>query len=209
MGYWVKSVRNIPTHFDWYFFLVGDYRNHSFINDFFRDDFMIIADRIHENTALIAQNSHLERDLQNSLKDAENGKLGWMISKMEEKSPGLLVINKHPSLLNNLNEIMYKARKSMPSDWSEPQKNKYLTDIYNKNFRNAGLQKDTSIIYVPFTNIENAYSSQNELMADLIAFSKGANKELVRKTSKGELICRRLSASLSLNLGIVAIDFEL
>ena len=83
MGYWVSKLKNIPTHFDWYFFLVGDFRNHSMINDLFRDDFSILADRIGEDSAIIAQNSKIEYDLQMALKDIQGGALGEMIKNLE------------------------------------------------------------------------------------------------------------------------------
>ena len=104
--------------------------------------------------------------------------------------------------------MMAQAMQTMPSDWSELQKQDYLTGFYNKNFCHAELQKDTKIIYIPFTSIEKAYTSTNLLMADLVAFSKGNNNDLVKNTSKCGFLQKKISTSIGLNLGIVAINFN-
>ena len=48
------QLESLPNIFDWYFFLVGDYRNHSLINNVFKDDFTIIAERLGGNAAIIS-----------------------------------------------------------------------------------------------------------------------------------------------------------
>ena len=55
MGYWISKLESLPNIFDWDFFLVGDYRNHSLINNVFKDDFTIIAERLGGNAAIISQ----------------------------------------------------------------------------------------------------------------------------------------------------------
>lgn len=209
MGYWVSKLKNIPTHFDWYFFLVGDFRNHSMINDLFRDDFSILADRIGEDSAIIAQNSKIEYDLQMALKDIQGGALGEMIKNLEHRSPGLLIINRHPSKLTRFDRMYKQAKESMPADWSEEKKTEFLMEYYYRNRKNDELDDDAVILYIPFSRIEEAYSSTNSLIADLVAFSKGNDNEFIRKTSKTGIIQKRISTSISLNLGIVAINFEI
>ena len=209
MGYWVSKLKSIPTHFNWYFFLVGDYRNHSLINDLFRDDFLVLSDRIGEDSAIIAQNSSLEADLQDALKDIKGGTLGHMINELEQRSPGLLVINKHPSMLSRYNRMYKEAKASMPKEWSKEQKTKYLGDYYNHNRNNDELDDDAVILYIPFTSIEKAYTSTNALITDLVAFTKGIDNTFIKKTSKRGLIQKKISTSISLNIGIVAINFEI
>lgn len=180
MGYLVSKLENIPARFDWYFFLVGDYRTHSQINNFFRDDFAILADRLGEKSALVAQNAALQCDLQESLLKIENHGLGKMLNALEKKYPGLLMMNKHPKSLNFSGEIHNSSK----------------------------LSKDTKIIYVPFANIEKAYDSTATLLADLVAFSHGENTDFIKKTSKGKSILKKVSTSFSVNLGIIAINFD-
>lgn len=208
MGYWVSKLKNIPTSFDWYFFLVGDYRNHSFINDLFRDDFAVVSDRIGDKSAIIAQNNMLEEDLQRALKDIKNGKLGKMIRELEERSPGLLVMNKHPSMLTPAKRIYEKVKSEMPNDWSDLQKTNYLNHFLGER-QNNELEKDSVLFYIPFTTLENVYSSTNLLISDLVEFSKGINNNLIKKTSRIGTIQHNISTSISLNLGLVAINFEI
>ena len=208
MGYWVRKLKYIPTTFDWYLFLVGDYRNHSIVNDFFRNDFFVIADRIGENAGLIAQNRELETELQDSLKCVERGKLGKMIKKLEKGTPGLLIINKHPKFLNPDNRMTEIGIVSIPDDLDESKREQFLMEYYNENRAKYTLSKDTFILYIPFTRIEEAYNNQNELMEDLVSFCCGCNKEFIKKTSKKGKIMRNISASIGLNLGVVAINFD-
>ena len=42
MGYWISKLESLPNIFDWYLFLVGDYRNRGLVNDVFKNDFSII-----------------------------------------------------------------------------------------------------------------------------------------------------------------------
>ena len=46
MGYWISKLESLPNIFDWYFFLVGDYRNRGLVNDVFKNDFSIIDERL-------------------------------------------------------------------------------------------------------------------------------------------------------------------
>ena len=112
MGYWISKLESLPNIFNWYFFLVGDYRNHNLINDVFRDDFCIIAERIGSNAAIISQNYLLENDLQKSLKNVERGKLGDFLKNLETRNPGLLILDRHPHDLSDT--IISKKQRNAP-----------------------------------------------------------------------------------------------
>lgn len=210
MGYWISKLQHLPTNFEWYFFLIGDYRSKSFVNDLFRDDFQIIADRLDEQSAIIARNRSIEDSLQQSLKDVERGKLGRMLHDLEDNSPGLLILNKHPHKLYHFNEFMENARNSIPLGLNDRETRDYLVSIYNKSrCEHDNLTGDDIIVYIPFETLEKAYESTNSLLVDLVAFSKGKNKDLLHKTSKLGIIKNHIDTSVSLNLGIIAINIDL
>ena len=114
MGYLVSKLENIPARFDWYFFLVGDYRTHSQINNFFRDDFAILADRLGEKSALVAQNAALECDLQESLLKIENHGLGKMLNALEKKYPGLLIAGTLNGYYTNEGQVVAAINDARP-----------------------------------------------------------------------------------------------
>ena len=114
MGYWISKLESLPNIFDWYFFLVGDYRNRGLVNDVFKNDFSIIAERLDGNAAIISENHLLERDLQDSLKDFERGKLGVFLSDLEKRNPGLLILNKHPNDLYHFNMSKSEPEEDVP-----------------------------------------------------------------------------------------------
>ena len=209
MGYWISKLKNLPTTLNWYFFLVGEYRNHSMINDFFRDDFCVLAEHMDEDSALIAKNRFLEDDLQSALKDINHGELGEMMAGLERGTPGLFITNKHPRLLNTFNVIYEEAKRSMPATWSEKEKSSYMIDFYNKNHGKCELAKDAQIVYIPFTILEKAYDNTSDLLFDIADFCKGINDNLIKKTSRLGTLADRISTSFSLNLGIVAINFDI
>ena len=155
MGYWISKLESLPNIFDWYFFLVGDYRNNSLINNVFKDDFSIIAERLGRNAAIISQNNLLERDLQYSLKSSEKGELGAFFKDLEERKPGLLILNKHPRDLCHLDLLRTGTREDAPV-----------------------------IIYIPFEILEIAYTSGNVLIADIVAFAKDQHDNLIKSVSK-------------------------
>lgn len=211
MGYWISKLTSLPSTFSWYLFLIGDYRNHNIINDFFRDDFCIISERIGEDAAIIAQSSSLEMDLQNSLKDVEGGKLGHMFSDLEQEAPGLLILNKHPRNLYHFNEFMQNIRENIPDNLDYHQQREYLIKAYNENrCKYDKLQKDDVIIYIPFEVLEKTYSNTNSLILDIVAFTKNKNKNLLKKTSKFGRVKNNIDITLSIgiNLGIIAINIE-
>lgn len=181
MGYWISKLESLPNIFDWYFFLVGDYRNRGLVNDVFKNDFSIIAERLGGNAAIISENHLLERDLQDSLKDFERGKLGVFLSDLEKRNPGLLILNKHPN------------------------------DLYHFNMSKSEPEEDVPIIiYIPFEILEMAYTSGNVLISDIVAFSKNQDDTLIKKTSKFGRIRNSIDKSLlkRKEAGIVTINYE-
>lgn len=107
------------------------------------------------NAAIISENNLLERDLQDSLKDFERGKLGVFLSDLEKRNPGLLILNKHPN------------------------------DLYHFNISKSEPEEDVPvIIYIPFEILERSYTSGNALISDIVAFSKNQDDTLIRKTSE-------------------------
>lgn len=182
MGYWISKLESLPNIFDWYFFLVGDYRNRGLINGVFKYDFSIIAERLGGNAAIISENQLLEHDLQNSLIYFEKGKFGIFLSYLEKRNPGLLILNKHPNDLSHFNMSKSEPKEDVPI-----------------------------IIYIPFEILEMAYTSGNALISDIITFSKNQDDTLIKKTSKFGCI-RRNSIDKSVlkrkKSGIVTINYD-
>jgi len=106
MGYWIQDLKNVPVGHDWYFFTLGEISNHSMINDFFRDDFIVIAKRIGTNAALIAQNEQMENAFQHLLSDwsckgvNKERVLLEALEDLRRRSPGLIILNTHPKNFN-------------------------------------------------------------------------------------------------------------
>lgn len=212
MGYWVSKLKNIPSSFDWYFFLVGDYRNHNIINDLFRDDFNIIAERIGSDAAIIAQNRLLENELQSALKNVGGGELGKLFRNMERNNPGLLILNKNPIDIQSFNDFIKKKTNNVPDDLDYYQRKEYIMKIHDQNKREYIQEReDDVIIYIPFKTLEKAYTSTNSLLSDIVSFSKSEDKSLLQKTSKFGKVMKRLDvgASIGINLGIIAFNIDI
>ena len=111
MGYRISTINNLPENLGCYFFLVGDYRNSSMVNDLFREGFNIIADRLGQNNAVIqnTEKGHLEWDLAKALHDVVTSKseLADYIREFESRVPGLLIMWKHPKRLTNRDAIVH------------------------------------------------------------------------------------------------------
>ena len=109
MGYRISTLKNLPPDLGCYYFLVGDYRNSSMVNDLFRDGFRIIADRLGENNAIIESTDRglekynwelataLSRNIHQRTKSDE---LSSIILYFESRIPGLLIMWRHPSRLS-------------------------------------------------------------------------------------------------------------
>jgi len=127
MGYSITTLRNLPQHLGYYFFLIGDYRNESPMNDFFRNNFDQIADRLGEDAAIIkqTQKSKVEDELRAAILSrafSSVTEISNLLDCFGFEYPGLLITKKHPSLLtqkdsmilipfNTLEEV-YKERSS-------------------------------------------------------------------------------------------------
>lgn len=176
MGYWLSQLKNLPVGFDWYIFILGEMRNHSMINDFFRDDFSVISEAIGSDAALIAQSEKLENDFQfllNKWSEADEKsrrrKVANVLENLRTRSPGLILLSKHP------NEFKIKCDK---------------------------------FIYIPFSIIEKEYSSKNAILEDIRSFAKNENSNIVKKTI-GKTFFNRIKPSISLGVGVIAINFDL
>ena len=127
MGYNITTLRNLPQHLGYYFFLIGDYRNESPMNDLFRNNFDQIAERLGEDAAIIkqTQKSRIEDELREAIYKRAIDR-GSEISNLLEclglEYPGLLITKKHPNLLTekdamihipfNVLEEVYKDRSN-------------------------------------------------------------------------------------------------
>jgi hypothetical protein len=111
MGYSISTLKNLPTCLNCYFFLIGDYGNSTVINNFFREDFAIIASRIGENAGIINQTrkSTLDEELTTALNNTINSQTDVcnFIKSVEGQYPGLLILDKHPSQLTEKDSIVY------------------------------------------------------------------------------------------------------
>ena len=69
MGYTITTLESLPKHFNHYFFLIGDYRNVTLVNEFFSKEFNIIASRLGKDAAIIQQTrrSRIEDELNEAI----------------------------------------------------------------------------------------------------------------------------------------------
>lgn len=86
------------------------------------------------------------------------------------------------------------------------KKEQYLIKAYNENFDNHELVEGASLVYIPFSILEKTYDDVNELLADIVAFAKDDDRNLIRNTSRIGGVMRHISASI--NLGIIAINID-
>ena len=118
MGYRISTLKNLPSNFGCYYFLIGEYRNHSVINDLFREDFRIIADQLGETNAIIesTDNGDWEYELVSSL--CNHPALFTKIPIYENRLPGLLIMWKHPSNLEKNDAVVYIPFKVLEDTYS-------------------------------------------------------------------------------------------
>ncbi len=113
MGYKISTIKNIPAGLDCYYFLVGDYRNSTMVNDLFREGFDILAERVGQNNAIIANtnstNNYLEWSLVKALHDvaASGTEISKYIREFSVHIPGLLITRKHPNQLTEKDTIIH------------------------------------------------------------------------------------------------------
>ena len=126
MGYILTTLNNLPQHLNCYFFLVGDYTIHDTINNFFRDDFWTIADRIGEDAAIIRQTnySRVEDELQTAIQKHQfsGTKISSFLDDIVCRAPGLLISQTHPD------------------NWSEDEKFWYFPfEVLSCNYNNTNV----------------------------------------------------------------------
>lgn len=175
MGYSITSLKNLPKHLEYYFFLIGDYDNRTFINDFFRQEFNIIASRLGEDAGIIQQTrkSRIEEELSEAIKKLpfKGTNVSNFLDSVAVQYPGLLILKKHPD---------------------------DLTD------------KDT-IIHIPFATLNKVYSDSEELLIDLVKFTKG-DQQLMDKINvyikKSKKVVSGLSIGFGINVGLFTINFQ-
>jgi len=111
MGFDLTTLKNLPDHFEVYFFLIGDYSNDALVNNFFRKNFSAIANRIGANAAIIRQTrkSNIEEELRLAISKCNfnNKKITLDSVLNRNQNPGLLILNKHPYKLTNMDKIFY------------------------------------------------------------------------------------------------------
>jgi hypothetical protein len=174
MGYLITSLKNLPKHLDYYFFLVGNYDNRTFINDFFRKEFNVIASRLGEDTGIIQQTrrSRIEEELSEAINrhTFKGTNVSNFFDAISVQYPGLLILKKHPD---------------------------DLTD------------KDT-IIHIPFITLNKVYSDSEELLIDLVEFTKG-DQQLMIKINKYLKKSKKVVSGLNVgvNVGLFSINFQL
>lgn len=158
MGYNISKLKSLPKIFNWYMFLLGDYRNNNMVNNLFRNDFPIIAEQLGENAAIIAQNHQLERELSEMLMQVYDYAILKDLEYFEYKCPGLLLID------GQAMESMTQPRHFFPF-------------LHSKQREVVG-----NICFIPFELMEASYYSSNELLRDLVHFAHGTNNNLLQKT---------------------------
>lgn len=172
MGYNLSTLRNLPKHFDYYFFLIGDYRINSTINDFFRKEFDIIASRLGENLCIVQQTrkSKIDEELAVEISKHHFINITDFLDSLSCQYPGLLILNKHPD----------------------------------------NLTKDDMVIHIPFLTLDSIYSKNEELITDLIEFTKG-DQQLIEKINKWiEHTNKKIITefTIGINVGIFSINFK-
>jgi hypothetical protein len=174
MGYSLTSLKNLPKHLNYYFFLIGDYSNTSIINNFFREEFNVIASRLGEDAGIIQQTrkSRIEEELNEAISKHQykGTKVSIFFYFISSQYPGLLILNKHPD------------------------------DLTDKDM----------IIHIPFSTLREVYSDTDELLDDLVGFTKGG-KQLMIKINRYIRIARKVISGLSfgVNVGIFSINYQL
>jgi len=123
MGYDLTALKNLPKHFDCYFFLVGDYRNNTTINNFFRDDFHFIASRIGVDAAIIRQtdNSKLEKELTTAIRKHQfcGTTISTFLQDLAIQSPGLLASRTHPKKWKDDERLWYFPFEVLGSNYND------------------------------------------------------------------------------------------
>jgi len=133
MGYTLTTLKNLPEHLGYYFFIVGDYENKSPINDFFRDDFKQLAGRLGEVAAVIeqARNSRMAEELTEIIRKKHyitGTKISKLLDNLQSEYPGLLITKAHPSSLTEKDGILYIPFSTLDEVYKD-RSNELLRDL--------------------------------------------------------------------------------
>jgi hypothetical protein len=174
MGYDITTLKNLPKHLGYYFFLIGDYRNDALINNFFRTEFSVIASRLGEDAGIIRQTlkSRVEEELNVAInKHRFRGTtISNFFDSVSYQYPGLLILKKHPD----------------------------------------DLTENDMLIHIPFMTLNSVYSNSEELLTDLVGFTRG-DRQLIEKVNKWIKRAKKVVSgfSIGINVGFFAINFQL
>jgi len=178
MGYDVFTIKNLPKHLDCYFFLIGDYRIRTLVNDFFRDEFDVIASRLGKDAGIIRQTrkSEIEKELNEAIckhqfagTDVSN-----FLDSVAAQHPGLLILKKHPDQLTEHDIIIHIPFATLNKVYGD--KEELLVDL------------------VGFAR------GNQELMSKISKWVQTQNKTIVKKFFAG--------LGVGINVGIFAINYQ-
>ncbi|QOR34833.1 hypothetical protein IMX26_15430 [Clostridium sp. 'deep sea'] len=173
MGYRIRTFKNLPKHFNFYFILIGDYSNCDKINNLFNQDFDKIADRL-ETSAIVksVSNRSLDEEVYKAFEKIINDKnhhYNNLISSLESSYPGLLILDCHPDNIND---------KSL-------------------------------LLFITFDTLNNEYTSNNELIKDLVDLAKKINTNIINRFSKKKGFLTRFFDSMILEPNFFGFGFNL
>ena len=111
MGYDISALKNLPKHLDCYFFLIGDYRIKTRVNDLFREEFDKIASRLGDDAGIIRQTrrSKIEPELTEAIckHQFKGTDVSNFLDSVSSQYPGLLILKVHPDLLTERETIIH------------------------------------------------------------------------------------------------------
>lgn len=223
MGFHLYNYEDIPSKYKWYIFLTGDYRNHSFINNFFRDEFILIARRI-RGSAIIqscfepGNGDDTRWQLLSVLRDTNCSKVNQIIDSINDDVPALLLFNYNPWEKQNLFSLLRNAREmlsileNLPDDFAAKEEiiNKQSIIVQQLEYKiNQNSFFKPMVIYIPFEIIEKTYQTNtNALLHDLVALTRYSDMRFVKNTQDSYGQLKRLHPTISLNVGVISFSVE-
>jgi len=150
MGSQASTLERLDKTFEWYIFLVGDYRIHSWLNDFFNDNFTVLADRIGRDAVIVQKlNSQLTDELKAAF--SNDKKPRGLSDSLERQYPGLLIVNKHPAKLKDRelkrgnDKVIYIPFSALERAYTQKETNTLLANIADfVRYDDKALRRKTS-----------------------------------------------------------------